>query len=356
MSVVPDQDPVEVLAGKLAIEIPNIRAAQARTEAWIADAAQRIVDGRILPSGHGDASIIVFGSLARGEAVEGSDADWALLADGRADPSILRTAMLAERMFLDLKLSQPGTTGVFGQVIHAGELLAGVQMLAEDSPDITRRVLLLLESRPVGPSAAWERTTRAVLGGYLDPTLRYSGDGTPERRVPRFLLNDLLRYWRTVAVEFTAKHQRRGGAKWGLRMAKLRMSRKLIAGAGYLACLRNEARADRPGDFGGDDVEFFEQVLVRPTPLQIVADTCLRYDVDSEISRSLLEPYDTFLGIIGDPAKRGRLADLSVEEAPTEPLFSREVWALGARFEQALTALLFDHPAFKSLTRKYGVL
>lgn len=279
-----------------------------------------------------------------------------LLADGRADPSILQTATLADRMFIDMDLKQPGATGTFGEVIHAGELLAGVQMLAEDSPDITRRILLLLESRPVGPSAAWERTTRAVLSGYLDPTLRYGGAGETGRRVPRFLLNDLLRYWRTVAVEFTAKHQRRGGAKWGLRMAKLRMSRKLIAGAGYLACLRNEARATAKGDFDGDDIEFLERALVRATPLEIVADTCLRYDVDRDIASGLLEPYDAFLGIVADPEQRKRLADLSIEDAPSEPLFSRAISALGERFQRAWISLLFDHPAFKDLTRKHGVL
>lgn len=51
-------------------------------------------------------------------------------------------------------------------------------------------------------------------------------------KVPRFLLNDIVRYWRTVTVDFVEKQRGQAGHGWGLRNAKLRMSRKLIFATG----------------------------------------------------------------------------------------------------------------------------
>jgi hypothetical protein len=42
-----------------------------------------------------------------------------------------------------------------------------------------------------------------------------------------FSLNDIVRFWRTMAVDFASKQRDRAGEEWGLRNAKLRMSRKL---------------------------------------------------------------------------------------------------------------------------------
>ena len=64
---------------------------------------------------------------------------------------------------------------------------------------------------------------------------RYLAESRTDRRPPRFFLNDLIRYWRTICVDFEGKHADSQGddPKWVSRNAKL-----LIAGGGEKVTLR----------------------------------------------------------------------------------------------------------------------
>src|SRR5260370_24135902 len=92
----------------------------------------------------------------------------------------------------------------------------------DTNENTTRRVLLLQESVPFGKPDAHERVLRLILSRYLkdDRGLRFD---TLPLKVPRFLLNDIVRYWRTVTVDFVEKQRGQAGQCWGLRDAKLRM-------------------------------------------------------------------------------------------------------------------------------------
>lgn len=78
---------------------------------------------------------------------------------------------------------------------------------------------------------------RSILKRYLAD---YQPTGLEKAGVPRFLLNDIVRYWRTIAVDYQAKRwdelftsETLGDdaegkkPKWGTRYVKLRSSRKL---------------------------------------------------------------------------------------------------------------------------------
>lgn len=123
-----------------------------------------------------------------------------------------------------LKFTNPGPSGVFGCMIGSHDIVHEIGGEDDTNSNTTRRVLLLLESLPIGNSEAYDRVRRQILSRYLhdDRGLVRSGGGL---KVPRFLLNDVTRYWRTVTVDFVYKQRSEAGKKWALRNAKLRMLR-----------------------------------------------------------------------------------------------------------------------------------
>jgi len=89
----------------------------------------------------------------------------------------------------------------------------------------------LLESAPVGARSAYERVIRAIIKRYLEEEPYLVNREENRFKVPRFLLNDLVRFWRTMAVDFASKQHDRRGEGWGLRNAKLRAEANLRDGA-----------------------------------------------------------------------------------------------------------------------------
>ena len=126
---------------------------------------------------------------------------------------------------------EPGLQAAFGVAAFAHELVEHIGLDEDDNRNLTRRMLLMLESVPVVGEDAYRRCWRRVLDRYL------AEERGRDRRPPRFFLNDVIRYWRTIAVDFAGK-QRAATTKWGLRNAKLRTSRKVLFAGGLVPILR----------------------------------------------------------------------------------------------------------------------
>ena len=348
---------MERLAKQLGCQWPNIEATKTlalrrREELLSALSTPPPVDSE-------DRSVVAFGSIAREEATEDSDLDWALLVDGQADPQHLQITQEIAQRFADLGLKEPGPTGVFGHMAFSHEIIHNIGGESDTNRNLTQRILLLLESVSVSQKReAYDRVITGVLHRYLleDAGLSHAG---AQGNLPRFLLNDIARFWRTMAVDFANKQRERAGRGWGIRNAKLRFSRKLIFASGLLVCYRCvlDPPQGPPEDTGSGYANAILDQLkecVRFTPLDNVADAVLKYGVSSEVAKKLLGCYDQFLGVLRDPGKRKELDNLTPNDAASSVTF-QEVRQNSHEFQDALNVLFFDHEQIGKLTREYGV-
>jgi predicted nucleotidyltransferase len=99
-----------------------------------------------------DTSLVVFGSLARGEWTSGSDLDWTYLIDGGANPDHLLIAQIIQRLLErnEAKFRPPGPTGTFGNMAFSHDIIHQIGGQNDTNKNTTQRILLLLESCAIG--------------------------------------------------------------------------------------------------------------------------------------------------------------------------------------------------------------
>jgi hypothetical protein len=225
----------------------------------------------------------------------------------------------------------------------------------------TQRILLLLESAPIGRSnQAHERIIRGVISRYLEEDTHLLTADSRQYRIPRFLLNDIVRFWRTMAVDFASKQRDRAGEGWGLRNAKLRMSRKLIFVSGLLVCFgcNLDTSLQKKISTGEGDIKLnlvnHIREQVRLTPLEILADAVERYRISNTVAQELFGAYAEFLRVLVDKKSREALENLRASDSRTDPTF-QHVTDISKAFEHALDHIFFENSQLAPLTRKYGV-
>ena len=325
---------LERLAEATDASFPHLSAARERTEDALRDRRQKLSELEI----DQDASVVLMGSWGRRELTGESDDDWLVILNGeeRTDP---RPRLDAVRGVVGDGERKPGAEGVFGVYAYSRHLAERIGLDQDDNKNLTRRMLLVLESVPAVGDDAYRKARAAVLDGYLDVSVR-------DFRPPRFLLNDTVRYWRTICVDFVGKERERGGEGWGLRNAKLRTSRKLLFASGLLPileCHKYTAAGMRT---------FLEAQLAAP-PTDRVADAFLRHGAIDAGARAL-EAYDRFIGLLHHPPSRRSLKELSREEADESTVFA-EARRIGGELEGSLLSLLFETDELRALVREFGI-
>lgn len=352
------------LEAHLGVELPILQKAYERSEETLRELSETV--GGKLPA---EASFVVLGSLARKEFTAGSDLDWCLLIDGKADAGHRNLENEVKKALNESgRFRNPNPAGAFGALVFGHELIHCIGGLADTNANLTRRQLLLLESAETSPHSELSprvRLMRGVLQRYFEEEANFPG----KEFFPRFFLNDVVRYWRTIAVDYAAKNNERGAEGWALRNAKLRFSRKLLYVAGLLLTYETTLfpETDLIPKEGGTQLSFFDRSepqlsstehcfhALQLTPLELLARACIRLEISESSVIALFTTYELFLSYMDASERREELKRLTFEDAPRHPTFL-EIRKLGQEFQAALEQLFLNpQTALGSLTLTYSI-
>jgi hypothetical protein len=301
------------------------------------------VDGARLPD---RSSLVLFGSWGRYELTSESDDDWALLVDDPDldldGPSVRAALEHLREVFEEGKA--PGRQGYFGCAFHSGPLSERIGLDEDDTRNLTRRMLLLLESVPA---------TRADVHRHVQDRVleRYLAGHRKDFRPPRFLVNDVIRYWRTICVDFegkVAQDERDGVGKdrFVMRNSKLRTSRKMLYASGLLPvllCHHLEAHHMPP----------FLRVQLDALATDRVARAFVHLGQPDAGLRTMAA-YSDWIRLVGDQDNRDALAGLDQDSRYASSVFA-EVRRIGDLIDGGLIALLFES-TLSHIAPRYVVL
>jgi hypothetical protein len=274
------------------------------------------------------------GSWGRRELTSGSDDDFMVLV--RGGPRLLvHPTIRSVKKVLD---RAPGRQGVFGRAVFSEKLVNEIGLDGDDNSNLTRRMLFILESAPATAAGTYRVVREEVLDRYLDESVK-------PYRPPRFFLNDVVRYWRTMCVDFAGK-ERRGPEKWGLRNAKLRNSRKVLFAGGLLPildCFRLDVSQIRG---------FLAEEFDRP-PSDRIARSFMENNAP-DVGARTLGAYDEFVGRLHDEGFRSALEKVTRETSSSSPEFA-EMQRIGNELEEGLLALLYETRHLPEVVREYAI-
>lgn len=306
--------------------LPNIRSQREFSEEAIEElrsVAQTVPDHILIGT---------YGSYARREASTESDLDFYCICRspdniGEAEEAV---AHLAPAM-LKLVGKSPAAGGAFGKVEDLETMLSKIGGVDDHNEKITRRVLFLLEGEWLSSASLFKQSREALLRKYVRNTIT-------SHQLALFLLNDIIRYYRTICVDFEFKTIE-GDKPWGTRNIKLVFSRKLLYFSGILAVAETAQRSAEA------KVQSLLHLLNMPVVERVLA-------VCGERAVHALELYDDFLEEFSKSEVRNALDLTKESEREHEPF--RTLKDNGHHFSWRLMSLLKEtyeasHPIHRAL-------
>ena len=238
----------------------------------------------------GDRVVVTCGSYARREASVDSDVDFFVLSDieGEDDDCVQRV----QSAIADIVQRGPANHGAFGEAVKRGDILQNIGGNDDDNRNITRRVLLLLEGEWLYNQDQLYDLRREILE-------RYIADEIADHQLALFLLNDIIRCYRTVAVDYEFKTIENENPKpWALRNIKLVFSRKLLYASGLFSVAMT---ADRSRE---KKIELLDDLFHRPVIDRMI------HICGSSGMETVLGHYDAYLEFVGNSENRRHLNGL----------------------------------------------
>lgn len=157
-----------------------------------------------------DLCLYCAGSYARKEASPYSDLDLFFLHTGASveapvsnlEKTLLDAAIIATMRAQDFP--DPSGEGRYLEIHHLKDLLAALGSPSDDYHNyFTARILLLLESKPVHNTEVYWSSVNSVIESYYRDYHDHANTF-----LPVFLINDVIRYWKTVCLNYEHRRNR----------------------------------------------------------------------------------------------------------------------------------------------------
>ena len=257
-------------------------------------------------------AVLTFGSYARREASEQSDIDYVVVNDEIAaeEPQM----EIIEQRIAAIVKTEPSSGGAFAKKVARADMLRNLGGQNDTNHTLTRRLLLLLEGEWLANETSFRSLRRELLERYVGATKR-------DHQLALFLLNDIIRYWRTMTVDYMYKTTE-DTKPWAIRNIKLIFSRKLMYTSGLFSVAMTIDRSEMA------KVDLLERLFDLP-----VIDRMIEICGESRMNRAL-ESYDLFLSRLEDAKVRSELKAVEPENHGNASF--RELKNEGHRFTREL--------------------
>jgi predicted nucleotidyltransferase len=264
-------------------------------------------------------NMIANGSYARKEASPESDFDYFLIFPRDASQAAIEEISPKVKDVVRSVIGKlPSDDGAFAAAIRCGDLTRDIGGSDDTNKNITRRILFLTEGFPVGDRALFDIQKRELIERYIQDTIT-------KHQLALFFLNDVIRYWRTICVDFENKTFEKG-KDWGVRNIKLVFSRRLLYFGGILI-------AAETANMSAEEKRAVFSKLIDLCPLERVVQVC------GNGSILALEQYNHFLEQFMSKSLRASLSNVDRNRNSHTKEF-RDLKKRGQEFAINLIALL----------------
>ena len=240
-------------------------------------------------------AIFTAGSYARREASKYSDIDLFFISNKEKsfyqdeyNVPIIRLMSSVVKIGDDLGFPKFSNDGQFLKLIHLTDILEHLGGSYDDYHNFfTTRLLLILESEPLYNLTVYENAMTEIISAYFRD---YPGHTDDFR--PNFLINDIVRFWKTLCLNYENKRNQPADnvdrkLKQKIKNFKLKFSRMMTcyASISYLCAIDTPISED----------QVHEMVKLTPSNrFRMLPELC---DVPQSVINSTLAKYHWFLGV-----------------------------------------------------------
>lgn len=285
--------------------VPSLIAAVNSSEDLIARMRSALVDD----GAERTMDVVACGSLARREYTLGSDVDYLVIVNAMPEhPKAARELVAKVKALIDEEANQagatakdPGTSGLFARATGLFDVIERIGLQDDTNHTHTVRMEIVQESVSLLDPDLHAQILGRTIRRYLDLF------PVPQNRPPRFLLNDMLRYWRQIAIDYQAKAPLGGQeAKAVLRHIKLVTTRKNLFASSVLPLIA-------PRDDSIPWAEYLGEIYATPPLARLAMVTQSAPESVRAAVRTIFSTIDLFIRLTDDRSKREHFEKLAWE-------------------------------------------